>query len=83
MLGQTKKNILHNPKLQSNEEIINTLLSNTKRQYTESAHAEIFSRLISTITVFNAKAEKFEKAMLYLAVAQVILAVTQIVLALT
>lgn len=70
------------PKNQTNEEIVDQLLVNEKHQYTEAAHAEIFRRLINTISNFNAKAEKLEKVMLFLAATQVILALTQIVLAL-
>lgn len=70
------------PKTQNNDEIIAHLLVNDKRQYTEAAHAEIFSRLIGTIKNFNSKAEKIEKVMLTLAFAQVLLALTQIFLAL-
>lgn len=70
------------PKNQSVEEIVASLLINDKRQYTESAHAEIFRRLIATIENFNKKAEKVEKLMLLLAGAQVILATAQILLAL-
>lgn len=72
---------MNNPKDQTNEEIVETLLKNTERQYTESSHAEIFRRLIETIKTFNSKAEKLEKLMLLLAAAQVILAFTQIFLA--
>ena len=71
-----------NPKDQTNEEIVAQLLVNEKHQYTESVHAEIFRRLIDTIKEFNAKAEKLEKVMLFLAAMQVILALTQIILAL-
>lgn len=71
-----------NPKPQTNDEIVNSLLNNNERQYTEAAHAEIFGRLIKTIQNFNTKAEKIEKVMLALATAQVILALTQIILAL-
>lgn len=71
-----------NPKTQSNEAIVATLLTNKKRQYTEAAHAEIFRRLITTIQNFNTKAAKLEKVMLFLAAAQVILALAQIFLAL-
>lgn len=74
---------VQNPKKQTNEQIVDTLLSNTKSQYTESAHAEIFRRLIQTISDFNAKAERSEKLMLLLAGAQVILAVAQIMLAMS
>ena len=73
---------IRNPKAQTNDEIVDSLLDNTERQYTEAAHAEIFSRLITTIQNFNSKAEKIEKVMLALATAQVILALTQIILAL-
>lgn len=70
-----------NPKNQSTETIVASLLTNTKRQYTEAAHAEIFRRLTKTISRFNLKAEKIEKVMLFLAAAQVILALAQILLA--
>ena len=73
--------MIKNPKNQSTEQIVSCLLSNTKKQYTEAAHAEIFSRLTTTIKNFNAKAEKLEKLMLFLATAQVILAIAQILLA--
>lgn len=73
---------MNNPKNQSIEEMVATLLTNTQRQYTEAAHAEIYNRLIQTIKNFNAKAEKIEKTMLFLAAAQVILALTQLFLAL-
>lgn len=59
---------LINPKTQDNQEIVEHLLVNTERQYTEAAHAEIFSRLIATIQNFNTKAEKIEKVMLTLAI---------------
>ena len=72
----------NNPKNQSIDEIVSSLLTNDKRQYTEAAHAEIFNRLIKTIMNFNLKAEKLEKAMLFLAATQVILAITQVFLAL-
>lgn len=71
-----------NLKDQTNEAIIEQLLKNKKHQYTEAAHAEIFRRLINTISNFNVKAEKLEKLMLFLAATQVILALTQIFLAL-
>ena len=73
---------IKNPKSQAEDEIVSSLLTNTKKQYTEAAHAEIFSRLITTIKVFNDKTEKLEKVMLYLAGAQVVLAGAQILLAL-
>lgn len=73
--------MIKNPQNQANDAIVKSLLTNTKRQYTEAAHAEIFSRLINTITQFNHKAEKIEKVMLVLAFAQVIFALTQILLA--
>jgi len=76
-----KKIQILNPKNQSNDEIVNNLLTNSERQYTESAHAEIFRRLIETIAGFNIKAERSEKFMLLLATAQVILAIAQIYLA--
>ena len=69
------------PKGQTTEEIVASLLVNKKKQYTESAHAEIFNRLIGTIQDFNRKAERIEKVMLFLAAAQVLLALTQIFLA--
>ena len=47
----------------------------------ESAHAEIFRRLINAMKEFNEKTEKIEKVMLYLAAAQVVLALTQIIIA--
>ncbi len=72
--------MISNPKNQTVDEIVNSLLSNTERQYTESAHAEIFNRLIETIKNFNSKAERVEKFMLILAGAQVVLALTQIIL---
>jgi len=74
--------VVKNPKSQSTEEIVKSLLNNDKRQYTEAAHAEIFRRLIDTIQNFNIKAAKVEKFMLLLATAQVILALAQILLAL-
>lgn len=67
-----------NPKKQTTEAIVDSLLTNKKHQYTEAAHAEIFRRLIETIKAFNVKAEKLEKVMLLLAAAQVILALAQI-----
>ena len=70
-----------NPKSQTTEEIVSSLLKNDRHQYTESAHAEIFRRLIETINNFNQKAEKTEKIMLLLALSQVILAAAQIFLA--
>ena len=70
-----------NPKIQTTEEIVASLLINKKKQYTESAHAEIFSRLIVTIKDVNDKAERLEKVMLLLAVVQVVLAILQIFLA--
>jgi hypothetical protein len=73
---------IKNPKNQSTDEIIASLLQNTHKQYTESAHAEIFNRLIHTITDFNDKAGRTERVMLILAVAQVILALAQIYVAL-
>ena len=73
---------MKNPQSQSTKEIVDSLLTNDKHQYTEAAHAEIFRRLTHTIKQFNAKAEKLEKVMLMLAAAQVLLALTQIVLAL-
>lgn len=72
---------IKDPKKQSTDEIVTTLLSNTKSQYTESSHAEIFRRLINTIGEFNTKAERSEKFMIILASAQVILAIAQIILA--
>ena len=72
---------MENPKSQTTEEIVEALLTNEKRQYTESAHAEIYRRLINTIKVFNTKAENTTKFMVILAIAQVLLAFTQIVLA--
>ncbi|HCR10937.1 MAG TPA: hypothetical protein DIU47_04620 [Candidatus Pacebacteria bacterium] len=73
--------MMNNPKNQTTDTIVESLLSNTSRQYTESAHAEIFRRLINTMKEFNDKTERIEKVMLYLAVAQVVLAVTQIIVA--
>ncbi|MBI5620755.1 hypothetical protein HY949_03185 [Candidatus Gottesmanbacteria bacterium] len=70
-----------NPKVQVTEEIVDTLLTNKERQYTENAHAEIFRRLIATIEKFNKDADRVQRMMLYLAVSQVILAVAQIILA--
>jgi hypothetical protein len=70
------------PRTQSTDEIVESLLTNTKHQYTESAHAEIYSRLIKTISDFNAKAARGERFMMILATAQVILAIAQIILAL-
>ncbi|MEK7457959.1 MAG: hypothetical protein AAB612_00510 [Patescibacteria group bacterium] len=70
-----------NPKNQTTDTIIESLLSNTSSQYTESAHAEIFRRLMNTMKEFNEKTEKIEKVMLCLAVAQVVLALTQIIVA--
>lgn len=70
------------PRNQTTDEIVESLLNNTKHQYTESAHAEIYRRLIKTISEFNAKAERGEKFMLILATAQVLLAIAQIFLAL-
>lgn len=72
---------IKDPKAQGTGEIVDSLLANTSRQYTESAHAEIFSRLIQTIENFNEKADKSQRFMMYLAVSQVILAVAQVVLA--
>ena len=73
--------MMNNPKNQTTDTIVESLLSNTSRQYTESAHAELFRRLINTMKEFNDKTERIEKVMLYLAVAQVVLAVTQIIVA--
>jgi len=70
-----------NPKAQSTDKIVSSLLTNTKKQYTEAAHAEIFRRLTITIKNFNIKAERLEKVMLFLASAQVALALAQIFLA--
>lgn len=70
-----------NPKQQTTEMIVDALLTNKERQYTESAHAEIFRRLIDTIQRFNNEADKVQRMMLYLAVSQVILAVAQVALA--
>lgn len=70
-----------NPRQQSTDVIVETLLSNKERQYTESAHAEIFRRLIATIERFNKDADRVQRVMLYLAVSQVILAVAQVILA--
>lgn len=70
-----------NPKDQTTDLIVETLRSNKERQYTESAHAEIFRRLISTIEKFNKDADRVQRMMLYLAVSQVILAVAQVILA--
>lgn len=72
---------MNNPKNQTIEQMVETLLNNTQRQYTEAAHAEIYNRLIQTIKNFNLKAEKIERMMLFLACAQVILALTQLFLA--
>ena len=72
---------MKDPRKQITNEIVESLLTNTKRQYTESAHAEIYNRLISTISEFNAKAERSEKFMMILAGAQVMLAIAQIILA--
>ena len=68
---------MQNPQSQSTKEIVASLLTNDKHQYTEAAHAEIFRRLTDTIKQFNAKAEKLEKVMLALAAAQVLLALSQ------
>ena len=69
------------PKKQTTEVIVDSLLINKKHQYTEAAHAEIFRRLTQTIKEFNSKAARIEKMMLFLAAAQVILAIAQIFLA--
>lgn len=74
---------LLNPDSQTTKQIVASLLKNTSRQYTETAHAEIFRRLTETISDFNKKAERSERFMLVLATAQVILAIAQIVLALS
>jgi len=50
-----------NPKNQTTDTIVESLLNNTSKQYTESAHAEIFSRLISTMKDFNNKTERYRK----------------------
>ena len=71
-----------NPKTQTTEEIVRSLLVNKRKQYTEASHAEIFSRLIVTIKNFNDKTERLEMVMLILASAQVILAIVQILVAL-
>ena len=68
-------------KNQTTDIIVESLLNNTSRQYMESAHAEIFRRLINAMKEFNEKTEKIEKVMLYLAAAQVVLALTQIIIA--
>lgn len=73
--------VTKNPKNQSTEQIVSSLLTNIKKQYTEAAHAEIFRRLTTTIKDFNIKAERLEKVMLFLATAQVMLALAQIFLA--
>ena len=44
-----------NPKNQTTETIVASLLSNTKRQYTEAAHAEIFRLLYNTLEVLVIK----------------------------
>jgi hypothetical protein len=72
---------VNDPRKQNTSDIVESLLTNTKRQYTESAHAEIYNRLIGTISEFNTKAERSEKFMMILAGAQVMLAIAQIVLA--
>lgn len=69
------------PKGQTTDRIVASLLTNKRRQYTESAHAEIFRRLIDTIERFNKGADKVQRMMLYLAVSQVILAIAQVALA--
>lgn len=69
------------PKEQTTDMIVAALLTNKRRQYTESAHAEIFRRLIQTIERFNKGADRMQRMMLYLAVSQVILAVAQVALA--
>jgi CHAT domain-containing protein len=74
---------IKNPKDQTIDQIVSTLLTNTKKQYTESSHAEIYNRLIKTISLFNEKAERTERFVLLLATAQVVLAVAQIILALS
>ncbi len=66
---------------QTTEMIVASLLTNKRRQYTESAHAEIFRRLIATIENFNRNADRMQRIMLLLAVSQVILAVAQVALA--
>ena len=73
---------MKNPQSQSTKEIVDSLLTNDKHQYTEAAHAEIFRRLTETIKDFNQKAGRIEKVMLMLAAAQVLLALAQILLAL-
>lgn len=50
-----------NPKEQTTDMIVASLLTNKRRQYTESAHAEIFRRLIETIKRFNAQADKVQR----------------------
>lgn len=70
-----------NPKNQTTDMIVESLLSNKERQYTEGAHAEIFRRLITTIERFNKDADRVQRMMLYLAVSQVILAIAQVILA--
>lgn len=73
--------LIKDPKDQKTREIVDSLLLNTSRQYTESAHAEIFARLTQTIENFNDKADKSQRFMMYLAVSQVMLAVAQVALA--
>lgn len=72
---------MKDPQKQSTDQIVASLLSNTKSQYTESSHAEIFNRLTKTIKEFNLKTERSEKFVMILATAQVILAIAQIILA--
>lgn len=68
------------PKQQTTDAIVESLLSNKSKQYTESAHAEIFRRLMQTIEQFNRKTERTEKFMLVLATSQVLLALAQLYL---
>jgi endonuclease III len=79
--NQVMKMKIIDPQTQQNSEIVHTLLRNKQSQYTEAAHAEIFSRLINTIVSFNQQAAKTERVMLILAIAQVILAIAQIIMA--
>lgn len=69
-----------NPQNQTTGEIVKTLLVNEERKYTESAHAEIFARLMDTIKEFDSASREGGRRIFWLTLTIVSLTVLNVVL---
>ncbi|MCL5411321.1 MAG: hypothetical protein M1150_01080 [Patescibacteria group bacterium] len=72
---------MENPQKQTNEEIINMLLNNEDRKYTEAAHAEIFVRLMESIRKFDQSSRAGGQRMFLLTIVIVSLTILNVTLA--